>query len=240
MKKLTLSFDNGPDPACTPQVLDILKRRGIRATFFVCGQGNRLHPALKAAGDAGQRLLERATREGHWVGNHSLTHTVELGTTNDPKVIEREIGRNQQILGDWNDQHLFRPYMGGGIVCERTFSPEAVQYLLDGKYTVVLFNCVPRDWENPDGWPEVALERMKSLDWTLLIVHDVERYGGMKHLDRFLDKATADGVEVVQEFPPDCVPIRNGEILGSLDGMVCGNEPATPTRLSEMAAAAAD
>ena len=42
MKKLTLTFDNGPDPECTPEVLDLLAERGVRATFFVCGQGNRL------------------------------------------------------------------------------------------------------------------------------------------------------------------------------------------------------
>lgn len=236
MKKLTITFDNGPDPECTPFVLDILKKRDIKATFFVCGQGNRLHPALRAKSDESQRILARAKAEGHWIGNHSLTHTVELGTTNDPKVIEREIGRNQELLGDLNDQRLFRPYMGGGDVCERTYSPEAVQYLCDGNYTAVMFNCVPRDWVNPDGWPEVALEEMESIDWTLLIVHDVERYGGMKHLERFLDKVIERKIEIVQEFPPDCVPIREGEVVGSLEGMICGAEPERATKLSTVAA----
>ena len=240
MKRLTLTFDNGPDPECTPQVLDILRERGIKATFFVCGHGNRLHPALKANSEDGRHILERAKHEGHWIGNHSLTHTVELGTTKDPKVIEREIGRNQEILGDLNDQRLFRPYMGGGILGKRTYSPEAVQYLCDGKYTTVLFNCVPRDWENPDGWPEVALEQMQSQDWTLLIVHDVERYGGMKHLARFLDESLRRGIEIVQEFPPDCVPIRGGEVVGSLDGLVCGDEPEPPHPLSAAAASAVE
>jgi peptidoglycan/xylan/chitin deacetylase (PgdA/CDA1 family) len=240
VSRLTVTFDNGPDPECTPQVLDVLKERGIKATFFVCGQGNRLHPALRARTDEGLRLLTRARAEGHWIGNHSLTHTIELGTTNDPKVIEREIGQNQEILRDLNDQRLFRPYMGGGIVCERTYSPDAVQYLCDGKYTVVMFNCVPRDWENPDGWPEVALEEMGSRDWTLLIVHDVERYGGMQHLARFLDAVIQRGVEIVQEFPPDCVPIRNGKIVGSLDGMVCGTEPEAAIKMSRLASTMVD
>jgi peptidoglycan/xylan/chitin deacetylase (PgdA/CDA1 family) len=88
-------------------------RRSERAQhqghFFVCGQGNRLHPALRAKTDESRKILARAKAEGHWVGNHSLTHTVELGTTNDPKVIESEIGQNQEMLGDLNDQRLFRP-----------------------------------------------------------------------------------------------------------------------------------
>lgn len=240
MKRLTVSFDNGPDPECTPEVLDILAERGVAASFFVCGRGNRLHPALRADCEAGRSILERAKREGHWIGNHSLTHTVELGTTRDPRVIEREIGGDEEILGDLNDRKLFRPYMGGGILCERTFSPEAVQYLCDGSYTVALFNCVPRDWENPDGWPEAALEQMARLDWTLLIVHDVARYGGMKQLARFLDEVARRDVQIVQALPPECVPIRDGEVVGSLDGLVCGDVPEPIHPLAAAAAAAVD
>ena len=49
MRKLTLSFDNGPEPDCTPHVLDALAERGIRATFFVCAQGNEDRSAMPAA-----------------------------------------------------------------------------------------------------------------------------------------------------------------------------------------------
>lgn len=217
-------------------MLDVLKEHGVKATFFVCGRGNRLHPALEADRDEGRAILARARAEGHWIGNHTLTHTIELGTTRDPKVIEREIGKNQAFLGEWNDQRLFRPYMGGGVLCERTFSPEAIEYLCAGRYTTVSFNCVPGDWAQPDEWPEIALDEMAALDWTLLVVHDVARYGGMKHLSRFLDEVEARGVEVVQEFPPDCVLTHEGQITGSLDGMVCGEEPEAASSLSRAAA----
>jgi peptidoglycan/xylan/chitin deacetylase (PgdA/CDA1 family) len=236
MKKVTLSFDNGPDPDCTPAVLDLLKQRDLRASFFVCGRGNRLHPALRAGRDEGRAILERARAEGHWIGNHTLTHTVELGTTQDPQVLEREIGENEAILGDLNEHRLFRPYMGGGVLCKRTFSPQAIEYLRANAYTVVLFNCVPEDWSKPDEWVEIALAKMESLDWTLLIVHDVARYGGMKHLPRLLDEALARGVEIVQEFPPDCVLIENGELRGSLDGIVCGDSPEPVHPLARAAA----
>ena len=98
-----------------------------------------------------------------------------------------------------------------------------------------MFNCVPRDWEDPDGWPETAFEQMEQQDWTLLIVHDVGRYGGMKHLARFLDETLTRGIEIVQDFPPDCVLIRKGEIVGSLDGLVCGDEAESPLRQSTAA-----
>ena len=240
MKKLTVTFDNGPDPLCTPGVLDALGERGVPATFFVCAEGNRLHPAARANTEKSRRLLERAKAEGHWIGNHSLTHTVELGTTRDPKVIEREIGQNQELLGDLIDPRLFRPYMGGGVLGPQTYSPEAIEYLCKEKYTVVMFNCVPRDWDNPEGWVDRALEQMEHLDWTLLIVHDVSRYGGMEHLPRFLDAAKARGYTFVQDFPDDCVPIREGEIVGSLEGMVCGEEPEPVSPLNAAAAKSID
>jgi peptidoglycan/xylan/chitin deacetylase (PgdA/CDA1 family) len=226
MKRLTVTFDNGPDPVATPLALDALKQRDVRATFFVCGQGNTLHPARKAGTDAARRILERAREEGHWIGNHTLSHTLELGTTRDRAKIEREIGGNDEILGDLNSERLFRPYMGGGIVGPRNYSPEAVAYLCENGYSSVMFNCVADDWVDGDAWPEIALAKMGAQDWTLLIVHDVDRiggsrYGGMNHLGAFLDEAIARGVEIVQEFPDECVPIRKGEVGGSLDGLVC-------------------
>jgi peptidoglycan/xylan/chitin deacetylase (PgdA/CDA1 family) len=240
VKRLTLSFDNGPDPACTPAVLDALAARGLRATFFVCGQGNRLHPARRASSGEARALLERARDEGHWIGNHTLTHTVELGTTLDPDVIDREIGKNEELLGDLNEHRLFRPYMGGGFLGKRTYSPPAIRYLCDRGYTAVMMNCVPRDWEQPEGWPEIAFEQMADQDWTLLIVHDVDRYGGMRQLPRFLDRALEEGVEIVQDFPAECVPIRAGRIVGSLDGIVCGDEPEPVHPVSAAAAAHVD
>lgn len=229
MKRLTLSFDNGPDPACTPGVLDALGERGVRATFFVCGRGNPHHPAMGATGATARRILERIRREGHWIGNHGLTHALELGTTGDRSAIAREIGESQEILGELAEGRLFRPYMGGGILCERTFGREAIRYLCDEGYTVVLFNALPRDWEDPRGWPETALTQIEQRDWTLLVVHDVARYGGMRELPRLLDEVARRGIEIVQEFPPDCVPIRAGERLVPLEALgVPPGPPDTP------------
>lgn len=230
MKKLTLSFDNGPDPECTPQVLTILAERDIKASFFVCAKGNTVHPALSATTPEALAVLEEVQRQGHWIGNHTLTHTLELGTTNDIEAIEREIGSAQEMLGDFVSEHrFFRPYMGGGFLNERCFGPEAVKYLCDNNYTSVLFNCVPRDWEIPETWPEQTFEEGKDLDWMLLITHDVALTGAMKQLPRFLDKCIDDGIEIVQEFPPDCTPILNGELVGSLSGLLCGDTPLAPS-----------
>ena len=236
MKKLTITFDNGPDPECTPGVLEALAARDVKASFFVCGQGNGLHPANKANTSDGMTILSEAVEQGHWVGNHSLTHTVELGTTIDPEVIAREIGRNEEMLGSLNEHRLFRPYMGGGVLGPRTFSPPAIDYLCAHGYTAVLFNCLPRDWELASTWPEEAFEIASDQEWTVVVVHDVARYGSMGELGRFIDTALDRGVEIVQEFPDDCVPIRAGRVTMPLQGMVCGDAPEPATKISRAAA----
>jgi cellulose synthase/poly-beta-1,6-N-acetylglucosamine synthase-like glycosyltransferase/peptidoglycan/xylan/chitin deacetylase (PgdA/CDA1 family)/spore germination protein YaaH len=63
-KKIALTFDDGPDPRWTPQILDILHRYHVPATFFVVGQNAEAHPGL----------LSREWNEGMEIGNHSYTH----------------------------------------------------------------------------------------------------------------------------------------------------------------------
>ena len=115
--------------------------------------------------------------------------------------------------------------MGGGIWGPRCFSPESVNYLCEHRYTTVLFNCLPRDWETPETWPEKAFTQAEDIDWVLLVVHDIGVTGAMKQLPRFLDECLAKGVDFVQEYPLACTPILGGEIVGSLNGLVCGWTP---------------
>src|SRR5215469_7508117 len=71
MATVTLTFDNGPDPAVTPGVLDCLAAHGIKSTFFVLGE--RVSDAARAP------LARRALDEGHRVGNHTFSHSTPLG-----------------------------------------------------------------------------------------------------------------------------------------------------------------
>ena len=90
MFDLTLTFDNGPEPGVTPRVLDTLRERGIKATFFVIGE---------KLGDAERRQLAvRAHNEGHWIGNHTFTHSIPLGQQHDTETAEKEIGRTQAAI----------------------------------------------------------------------------------------------------------------------------------------------
>ncbi|HEX2114856.1 MAG TPA: polysaccharide deacetylase family protein [Alphaproteobacteria bacterium] len=212
MFDLTLTFDNGPEPDVTPGVLRDLARHDIRATFFVVGS-KLLDPARRA-------LLERAADEGHWIGNHTFTHSVPLGLRREPDVAESEIGRTQALIGSLaHPDRLFRPFGGGGHIDRRLMNPAVVDFLCAGGFTCVLWNAIPRDWNDPEGWRERALEQIRAQPWTLMVLHDLPT-GAMRHLDGFIGEAKAAGARFRQDFPPACVPIRAGAIVAPLDELV--------------------
>jgi len=212
MFDLTLSFDNGPDPEATPLVLDVLARRGIKATFFVIGKNLAAHRAL----------AERAAVEGHWLGNHTFTHSGPLGRRSEPGVAEDEICRTQTQLGALVHPHrYFRPQGGGGKLGPHLLSTAAAAFLKRGKYTCVIWNALPRDWDDPDGWVDRALAQCSERQWTLMVLHDIAS-GAMRQLDRFLGAAIDRGARLRQDFPPDCLPMVDGIATASFTDYVSG------------------
>ena len=206
MPRVTLSFDNGPSRA-TAQVLDVLRARGVRASFFVVGEQLR-RPGARA-------LAERAVAEGHRLGNHSLTHATPLGVADDAADAEREIDAMQALLGDLvPGERFFRPFGGGGIIDGNLLGRRAIERLVQGEYTCVLWNSVPRDWENPQGWPEVCVADVSARPWSLVVLHDLPT-GAMARLPVFLDALEARGIELSHELPDECVPIRCGKPTAS-------------------------
>lgn len=204
MRRLTLTFDNGPCPGATERILDILAQRKLHATFFVVGE--------RMADPTAKRSAERAWEEGHWIGNHTMTHGEPLGLTTDPRHCEKEIGATQSVLGRLaHPDHLFRPH-GKGEIGPHLLSCKAVRYLSAHRYTVITWNNVPGDWLAPhDHWVETALSTMAAQDWSLLVLHDFALSNVMDTLPRFLDSVAEQGVEITQSFPEDCVVMRRGE-----------------------------
>ncbi|MCF3933174.1 polysaccharide deacetylase family protein [Acuticoccus sp. M5D2P5] len=204
--KITLTFDNGPDPEVTPEVLSVLKARGLLATFFVLGDKLR-DPARRAA-------CERAHGEGHWIGNHTFNHLVPLGLSSQPDISTREIARTEALIGDLaHPDKLFRPFGGGGNLGDSLLDGPAFEFLQRERYTLVLWNAVPGDWAYPDTWVDRALDACRENDWTALVLHDLPT-GAMAHLDAFIARAADEGATFVQDLPPDVVPMRRGEIVG--------------------------
>lgn len=211
-RQLTLSFDNGPDSNVTPAVLDVLARRGIKTSFFVVGQ--------RLLEDANHKLAQRAHAEGHWIGNHTFTHKTPFGELASDDEARAEIDRTQQAIGALaSKEKLFRPFGAGGNLDRRLLSKAVVKHLVAEGFTCVLWNAIPRDWADPDGWVDRALDQCRENDWTLMVLHDLPT-GAMRHLDFFLDRVVAVGIEIRQAFPPACLPIRSGRIVLPLEALV--------------------
>ena len=83
-------------------------------------------------------------------------------------IAEFEIGRTQAAMAGLIHPHrFFRPFGGGGNLDRRLMSQPVVDYLKRGRYTCVLWNSIPRDWDDPDGWVDRAMAHCaRSQPWT--------------------------------------------------------------------------
>ena len=118
-RRVTITFDNGPTPEVTPYVLDCLAKNKVPATFFVIG--------CKASSPKGTAILQRASEEGHSIGNHTFTHTTPLGELDGDAAL-REFEQAEEALA-WlkRPRRLFRPYgRAGTLRSSRNCAPGAI------------------------------------------------------------------------------------------------------------------
>src|ERR1700720_4224817 len=208
VKRVTVTFDNGPTPGITERVLDILSVRRILTTFFVVGE--------RLAGPGGRALAVRAHSEGHWIGNHSLTHSAPLGEKTEAEYARREIEETQTLIGELShEDKLFRPMGGGGAIGAHLLSRAALELLQKGKYTCALWSSVPGDWKDQDGWVDRCVSEIAGRDWTVVVLHDVEN-AALPRLPELLDRLDALDVEFRQEFPDDVVIMSRVQLISPL------------------------
>ncbi|MDQ0339978.1 peptidoglycan/xylan/chitin deacetylase (PgdA/CDA1 family) [Caldalkalibacillus uzonensis] len=149
-KLVALTFDDGPDGHYTPQILDILKEKGIPATFFIMGRQVEYFP----------EVMKRIVKDGHALGNHTMTHPDLRGVmTSD--VIE-EVRATQQVMEKTvgRKPDLFRPPYGALTRSDRLI-------LHDMGFRVVMWSVDTLDW------------RGMSADDILSIVHRDISPGGI-------------------------------------------------------------
>lgn len=153
-----LTFDDGPDPATTPQLLELLAENGVKAMFFLIGQKVEQHP----------ELVERIKAGGHIVANHSYSHPFLLALPTP--VLEREISRTNQAIKDitGEDPAFFRaPY---GFMDRR-----AGDCLKERNMRAVYWGSAPEDWSAPGTHRVVRRVLWKLNPGTVVVLH--EGYG---------------------------------------------------------------
>lgn len=159
-RAVALTFDDGPDPDVTPQLLEILQRHDVPATFFVAGARAERHPEL---------ILDILSR-GHTLGNHSYRHDPLLMLRSRAKLRE-EVARTQDLLSAFAVRPLtFRPPVG--ITNSRL--PGVLREL---DLCCVTFSCRAFDRGNRriDGLAEIILKKVRPGD--IILLHDVTPKG---------------------------------------------------------------
>jgi peptidoglycan/xylan/chitin deacetylase (PgdA/CDA1 family) len=149
---LYFTFDDGPDPRYTPQVLDVLARHGVKATFFVIGSSAERYPGI----------IQRITAEGHTVANHTWNHEALAGLPQE--AFDDTVGRTQELLGSRATACL-RPPFGSIDAFTRDW---AANHGLD----IALWDVDPADWRRPPA-ADIAQHIVDhARDGAVVLLHD--------------------------------------------------------------------
>jgi peptidoglycan/xylan/chitin deacetylase (PgdA/CDA1 family) len=156
-KYIALTFDDGPHPQNTPRLLDILRARNVKATFYVIGRSVDLYPGV----------VRRTVAEGHEIGNHTYTHRL-LSKLGDADV-RQEMARTRDAIARAAgvQPRTMRPPYGGLLQRQR----ELVH--AEFNYPTILWSVDPLDWKRPG--PSVVTSRILSNTTAggIVLAHDL-------------------------------------------------------------------
>lgn len=189
---VALSFDDGPDPAWTPRVLEVLERHGARGTFFMVGKSVVRWP----------EVVQRVVDGGHALGNHSWDH---------PSLpLLRGRARRAQIrwtadaLATHGGTRLFRPPYGHQ-------TPGSQLSAALGGHRVIAWDCIAEDWLDDPAEVLVARVERRLRPGSIVLFHD-RLYTTIDH--RFEDRTpTLEAVEQLLERHPDLRFVTVPELL---------------------------
>jgi peptidoglycan-N-acetylglucosamine deacetylase len=187
---VAITFDDGPNPNFTPQLLDVLKTKGVKATFFVVGLHVKKYP----------EIAKRIVDEGHNIGNHTYTHKEMAPSTR--RMVLAQVNKTAQVISKVTGvkTNLFRPPRG-------IYSSAVRRLLVDEKkYRIILWSVSSLDWR---GLSAEKIDRrvMRYVKpGAILLFHDsgalVRREGASREntveaLPLVIDSLVAKGYKIV-------------------------------------------
>lgn len=156
---IAMTFDDGPHAENTPRLLDMLKQRGIKATFFVVGQCAAEYP----------QIMKRIVDEGHEVANHSWSHPqlTRMGEGGVTDQLQRTHDVIQQTTGV--STKLLRPPFGAFTANQRNWAAHK------WGYKIILWDVDPLDWKYRNA-EHVKSEILKhTVDGSIILSHDIHK-----------------------------------------------------------------
>jgi peptidoglycan/xylan/chitin deacetylase (PgdA/CDA1 family) len=154
---VAITFDDGPHPQNTPRLLDMLRQRNIKATFYVIGRNVDLYPDI----------VRRTVAEGHEIGNHSYTHRL-LTNMSDSEVLQ-EMSRTRDAIANATgvQPRTLRPPYGALLQRQR----ELVHNQFG--YPTILWSVDPRDWQRPGSSVVTSRIVSGSGNGAIILAHDL-------------------------------------------------------------------
>lgn len=160
-KVISLTFDDGPNPQYTPELLDVLKKNDVKCTFFVLAENAQKYPDI----------IKRIKSEGHHIGLHSLKHTNAIFSL--PNQTQKDFSKSMKIMNNLGIKvEFFRPPWG-------IFNPLTYYYAKTYNLKIVLWSIHAMDWSR---WvtesyiKEKLINNVKPGD--IILLHDS---GGFKN-----------------------------------------------------------
>ena len=207
---IALTVDDGPHPVNTPRLLDILKARNIKATFYVVGTNARRHPAI----------LRRMVAEGHEIGNHTVNH--KYVSKISEAAAKAEVRNCEKAIVDATGvrPRTFRP--PGGFINDR------VKLWLkdDFNYSTIMWAVDPQDWRRP-GSSVVAQRILRDTDpGEIVLVHDIHA-PTITAMPRTLDGLLSKGFRFVTVS--QLIAMERSAIADTKEGNKGEPEPAAET-----------
>ena len=154
-KKIALTFDDGPHPQYTEEILGILAEFDIRATFFVIGENVTYYPTV----------FETVVAAGHEIGNHTFSHPHMQNESSDSLMAQMQ--RTQTLLQDKGVKgtHLFRPPAG---VCSNAVCQAASKM----GYDIILWTVDTHDWRHVSKESIVKTVKNSVKSGDIILFHD--------------------------------------------------------------------
>jgi cellulose synthase/poly-beta-1,6-N-acetylglucosamine synthase-like glycosyltransferase/spore germination protein YaaH/peptidoglycan/xylan/chitin deacetylase (PgdA/CDA1 family) len=189
-KKMALSFDDGPDPRYTPEILDILKRYKAPAVFFLVGM----------AAEENISLVKRMISEGHEIGNHSFTHPNIDGSS--ARQVEIELNLTQRLFeAKLGLQSLyFRPPYSLDTEPETPSQVRLLEVAQGMGYLLVGERPDARDWANVRQPDRILADTLRDAsEGNVLLLHDAggDRSATVEALPRIITELRRRGYEIV-------------------------------------------
>jgi len=156
---IAMTFDDGPHPQNTPRLLDMLRERNIKATFYVVGRSVNMYP----------EITRRIVAEGHEIGNHTWTHRNLTRLSNASVRDEMERTRDIIVATCGVKPRTMRPPYGALRQSQRNWIYQ------EFGYPTILWNVDPEDWKRPGLSVVTSRILNNTRNGSIVLAHDLHK-----------------------------------------------------------------